>query len=84
MNCKHNTCLNTASNRKDLSLNVLSHVTYRQFSDYMLGFIDTLFTQLGITLNYSAVADLHTLQFTVTHALGLKSYPGKGFITVSL
>jgi hypothetical protein len=33
----------------------------------MFGFIDTLYTLLGTTGNYSAVADLHTLQFTVTH-----------------
>jgi hypothetical protein len=35
----------------------------------MIGFIDTLFTQLGTTGNYSATAGLNTLQFTVTHAL---------------
>jgi hypothetical protein len=33
----------------------------------MIGFIDTLFTQLGTTYNYSAIADL---QFIITHALG--------------
>jgi hypothetical protein len=27
------------------------------------------FLELGITANYSAIADLHTSQFTVTHAL---------------
>jgi hypothetical protein len=37
--------------------------------DWMIGFIDTLYTVLGTTGNYSAIADLHTLQFTVTHAL---------------
>jgi hypothetical protein len=26
-----------------------------------------LYTQLVTTINYSAIADLHTLQFTVTH-----------------
>jgi hypothetical protein len=36
----------------------------------MIGFIDTLYTVLGNTGNYSAIADLHTLQFTVAHALG--------------
>jgi hypothetical protein len=34
-----------------------------------IGFIDTLHTQLGTAGNYSAITDLHTLQFTVTHAL---------------
>jgi hypothetical protein len=32
----------------------------------MIGFIDTLYTQLGTTGNYSATANLHTLQFTAT------------------
>jgi hypothetical protein len=36
----------------------------------MIGFIDTLYTPLGTTGNYSAIADLHALQFTVTYALG--------------
>jgi hypothetical protein len=35
--------------------------------DWMIGFIDTLYIQLGTTDNYSAVAILHTLQFTVAH-----------------
>jgi hypothetical protein len=43
---------------------------YRRVLDWIIGFIDTLFTQLDSTGNYSAIADLHTLQFTVTHALG--------------
>jgi hypothetical protein len=30
-------------------------------------FIDHFNTQLVITLNYRAIADLHTLQITVTH-----------------
>jgi hypothetical protein len=34
----------------------------------MIGFIDHLYTPLGITSNYSAIANLHTLQFTVTPA----------------
>jgi hypothetical protein len=39
----------------------------------MTGLIDTLYTPLGTTLNYRAIAGLHTLQFTVTHALGSQS-----------
>jgi hypothetical protein len=35
-------------------------VTYRRILDWLIGFIDTL---------CSAIADLHALQFTVTHAL---------------
>jgi hypothetical protein len=33
----------------------------------MIGFIDILYIQFGTTRNYSAIADLHTLQFTVTY-----------------
>jgi hypothetical protein len=53
----------------------------------MIGFIDTLYTLLGTTGNDSSIADLYTLQFTVasTSVLGHhQSYPGNGFITVSL
>jgi hypothetical protein len=47
-------------------------VTPDGFLDCILKLLTTL-TQLVITLNYSAVADLHTLQLTVTHTsvLGL-------------
>jgi hypothetical protein len=59
----------------------------RQVLYWIIVFIDTFYTQLGTTGNYSAIADLHTLQFTVVptsvHGLHL-SYPGNGFITVSL
>jgi hypothetical protein len=40
----------------------------------MIGCIDALPTKLGTTGNYSAIADLHTLQFTVTHALGFSVF----------
>jgi hypothetical protein len=33
--------------------------------DWMIGFIDTLYIQLGTTGNYGTIAILHTLQFTV-------------------
>jgi hypothetical protein len=45
-------------------------VNYRRLLDWMTGFIDTLYTPLGTAGNYSAVAILYTLQFTVAHALG--------------
>jgi hypothetical protein len=52
-------------------------VTYRRVLDWMIGFIDILFTQLGTTGNYSAIADLPTLQFTVTHALGFSVFTSR-------
>jgi hypothetical protein len=42
---------------------------YRRVSNWMIGFIDTLYAPLGTTRNYSATAALHTVQFTVTHTL---------------
>jgi hypothetical protein len=35
--------------------------------DWMVGFVDTSYTLHGATRNYISVADLYTLQFTVTH-----------------
>jgi hypothetical protein len=47
----------------------------------MIGFIDTLFTQLGTTGNYTAIANLHTLQFTVTYALGSSVFTSRILVT---
>jgi hypothetical protein len=33
----------------------------------MIGFIDTLYTPFITTINYGAIANLHTLQFTFAH-----------------
>jgi hypothetical protein len=44
-------------------------VTIDGVLDWMVGFIVTLYTPFITTINYSASADLHTLQFTVTHTL---------------
>jgi hypothetical protein len=43
----------------------------------MIGFIDTLFTQLENAGNYSAIAIQHTFQFTVTHALGFSVFTSR-------
>jgi hypothetical protein len=48
----------------------------------MIGIIDTLFTQFGTTGNYRAIADLHTLQFVVAHALGFSVFPSRILATV--
>jgi hypothetical protein len=45
---------------------------YRRGFGLDIGFIDHLYTQLGTTSIYSAIATLHTLQITTTHA---KSFP---------
>jgi hypothetical protein len=43
----------------------------------MIGCIDTLYTPLGTTGNYSAITDLHTLLFTLTHALGFSVFTSR-------
>jgi hypothetical protein len=40
-----------------------------------IGFIDHFNIQLIITLNYSTIADLHTLHITVTHTSVLSMLP---------
>jgi hypothetical protein len=56
-------------------------VTYRRDKDSMIGFIDTLYAVRGTTGNYSAIADIHTLQFTVTHALGFSVFTSRILVT---
>jgi hypothetical protein len=45
-----------------------------------IGFIDHFNTQVVIPLNYSAIADVHTLLITPTHA---KSFPARSVFTSS-
>jgi hypothetical protein len=46
--------------------------------DWSIGFIASYtFTQLGDYRQYSIVADLYTLQFTVTHALGFSVFTSR-------
>jgi hypothetical protein len=46
-----------------------------------IGFIGTLYTHLGTTGSYIAIADLRTLQFTVTHTLGFSVFTGRFLVT---
>jgi hypothetical protein len=46
--------------------------------DWVLDLLTTWNTRLVITLNYSAIANLHTLLFTRTHG---KSFPARSVIT---
>jgi hypothetical protein len=47
---------------------------YRWHMDWMIGFFGTWCTPLGIRGNNSAITDLHTLQFTITHTLGFSVF----------
>jgi hypothetical protein len=49
-------------------LNVYRHVLCVTINWVWIGFIYTLYTPRRTTRNYSAIADLHALHFTVTHA----------------
>jgi hypothetical protein len=48
----------------------------RRVLDCMIGFIDRIHTARGYR-QYSAIADLHTLQFTFTHALGFSVFTSR-------
>jgi hypothetical protein len=66
--------------RTNLAKNILTYsflvicrgcnVAYWRALDWMIGFIDHLYTALEKPGNYSAIADLHSLKFTVTNAQG--------------
>jgi hypothetical protein len=63
-------------------------VTVDGVLDWMIGFIDTSVIHLGTTGKYSAIADVHTVQLTLTYTLGFSVFTSRilatGFITVSL
>jgi hypothetical protein len=50
---------------------------FRRGLDWTIGFINTLYNQLVLNKKYSAIADLHNLQFTVTHALGFSVFTSR-------
>jgi hypothetical protein len=41
---------------------------YGRGLDWEMDLLTSLYTRLGTTSNYSAIADLHSLQITVAHA----------------
>jgi hypothetical protein len=47
----------------------------------MIGFIGTSVTRSLNYKQYSAIADLHNLQFTVTDALGFSIFPSSLLVT---
>jgi hypothetical protein len=44
---------------------------------WLIGFIDTLYTPLGTTGNYSAIHDLYILEFTFVLALGFSVFTSR-------
>jgi hypothetical protein len=54
---------------------ILSRIgcNHRRGLDWMIGFIALIHSQLVTTINYSAIVNLHTLQFTVTQTLRSES-----------
>jgi hypothetical protein len=52
---------------------VLGYVNFRRDFDWVIGFIALLHSTRNYKL-YSAIADLHTLQFTITHILGFSVF----------
>jgi hypothetical protein len=58
---------------------IMCRSDYRQCLDWILDLL-TILTQLIITLNYSAIANFHTLQITRAHT---KSFPARSVFTNS-
>jgi hypothetical protein len=60
-------------------LQILSRVgvTYRRVLDFIIGVIAPYKFKTWDCRQYSAIADLHTLQFAVTHALGFSVFTSR-------
>jgi hypothetical protein len=52
-------------------------VSNRWVLDWMIGFIDTFIHTTRDYTQYSAVDDLHNLQFTVTHTLAFSVFTSR-------
>jgi hypothetical protein len=48
---------------------------------FWIGFINTLYNQLLLNKQYSAIADLHNLQFAATPALGFSVFTSRILVT---
>jgi hypothetical protein len=59
--------------------NLLSRVgvNIRRVLNLMIRFIDNLYTEFITAINYSAIANINTLQFTVAHTLGFSVFTSR-------
>jgi hypothetical protein len=54
---------------------------YRRVLDWMIGFIAPYTFTTWDYRQYSAIADLHTLQFTVRHTVGFSVFSSRALAT---
>jgi hypothetical protein len=59
--------------RMEMSM-ILQRVWVLRHAVRIIGFISSWLHTLSVTFKYSAIADLHTFQFTLAHALGFSLF----------